>query len=332
MRGTTVRLIYHAKPKDKQTTENEENLSGLKAINNAEVIARNTNAIFHDKFIVLSRLEGDQRKPQAVLCGSTNFTYNGVYCQANVIHIVERDEIAQSYLKLFDHIADGADQSATKQFISDNNTIDPKSVVFAGFSPRAKQADLKEFVRTIKSTKRDVLFSTAFEMHRDIQDALLGQAHDSILRYGLSNSELDITGYHADRTANFTSTAYLDEGLDGWLRETMLNRGGRILIHTKVVVVDFTSDAPTVISGSHNLSNNASANNDENYLIIRGDSDVADCYGCEVMRLYDHYRFRYSVKIGTGHKVPALVENDSWTDRYFGGDNLATLDRIMFAG
>lgn len=66
-----------------------------------------------------------------------------------------------------------------------------------------------------------------------------------------------------------------------------------ILIHTKLIIVDFTSDAPLVISGSHNFSRAASHDNDENFLIIRDNIEVADAYGCELMRLYDHYRFRF---------------------------------------
>jgi hypothetical protein len=50
------------------------------------------------------------------------------------------------------------------------------------------------------------------------------------------------------------------------------------------------------------------------------------------MRLYDHYRFRYKVKTSPSGKPLALAEDDSWTDRYFGGDRLATADRIKFAG
>ena len=86
----------------------------------------------------------------------------------------------------------------------------------------------------------------------------------------------------------------LNSGLEGFLKESTAGQKGNILIHTKLIVVDFTADAPTVISGSHNLSASASNGNDENYLILRGATDVADCYGVELMRLYDHYRFRFS--------------------------------------
>jgi len=156
------------------------------------------------------------------------------------------------------------------------------------------------------------------------------------LRYGLQNTRSTITGVHGDRTADFTATAMLSDGLEGFLKESTKGQKGNILIHTKLIVVDFTSDAPIVISGSHNFSGNASRNNDENFLIIQGNTDVADCYGCELMRLYDHYRFRYKVKdaIAQGEAVqaPRLKPNDSWTDEYFSPGSLKLADRLRFSG
>jgi phosphatidylserine/phosphatidylglycerophosphate/cardiolipin synthase-like enzyme len=124
----------------------------------------------------------------------------------------------------------------------------------------------------------------------------------------------------------------LNTGLEGFLKESTKGQRGNILIHTKLLVVDFTGDAPTVISGSHNLSKSASEGNDENYLIVRGDADVADCYGVELMRLYDHYRFRHAVReSGTATSRP-LAPDASWTDPYFEEGSLKQLDRVRFAG
>lgn len=204
--------------------------------------------------------------------------------------------------------------------------------MFGGFSPRKNKVDLAEFSRIIGTAKRDVLFSTAFKIYQTVLDSLKGQAHDDILRYGIENTRSTITGVHADRTAKFSAAAMLNTGLEGWLKESTAGQRGSILIHTKLVVVDFTSDKPTVISGSHNLSANASSSNDENFLIIRNDTDVADAYGCELMRIYDHYRFRFRVKQNKTKTGPKLTPNDSWTDRYYEDGNLAKFDRTRFAG
>ena len=333
-RGVDVRVIYHAKKGDEQTHENEES---LKKIPKARKRARVTNKICHHKFIVRSRIKNGRKTPEAVLCGSTNFTHNGAYRQANVVHVTTEGEVARSYQTLFDKLWETAGEpSATRAYITEHNAIDPAAEVFAGFSPRTGGGDLQAFVELIEGAKRDVLFCTAFDLFDGIEHALLGEAHDPILRFGVQNKRSQITGFHADRTARFAATAMLNTGLEGWLKESTAGQRGNILIHTKLVVVDFTSDSPIVISGSHNLSNSASSGNDENFLIVKGNTDVADCYGCELMRIYDHYRFRHFLaekkRSGKVGPPPSLTPDDSWTDRYFRKGTLSMLDRLRFAG
>jgi len=159
-----------------------------------------------------------------------------------------------------------------------------------------------------------------------------------VLRIGLQNRPSQITGFHRDRTADFAATAYLKEGLEGFLAEKTRQPSG-ILIHTKLIVVNFTSDAPTVISGSHNVSAAASGQNDENFLIVRGDTDVADCYGVEAMRLYDHYRYRWALDPDADPRPddpcaprPAntLCPDGRWTTNYFKPGTLEAADRERF--
>jgi phosphatidylserine/phosphatidylglycerophosphate/cardiolipin synthase-like enzyme len=328
-RGVRVRIVYHAKEGDPQTEENEKNLHGLPK----EILRpRQTKNICHHKFIILSQIQSGTPKPSAVLCGSTNFTLNGVYRQANVVHVVRQPKVAQQYLELFETLIRGDSPSETRSYITEKNPIPGPDEPFVGFSPRKGRTDLTHFANLISLAERDVLFCTAFNLYDQIEEALLGKANDPILRYGLQNSRSTITGIHKDRTADFVSTAMLSTGLEGFLKESTKGQKGNILIHTKLIVVDFTSDNPTIISGSHNFSNNASVNNDENYLIIQGNSDVADCYGCELMRLYDHYRFRFHAKSSKKNTTMTLKTDGSWTDKYFASDSLPCRDRLCFAG
>lgn len=327
-RGVKLRVVYHGKVGDKQTHENESSLVGLPATAKR---ARLTSNICHHKFIVLSRITGENRTPEAVLCGSTNFTHNGVYRQANVVHVIRRTDVAQQYLELFDVLFRGDDQPATRRYISNNNQITQNLSLFVGFSPRSGLKDLEAFVHEVNAAKRDVLFCTAFDLYDDLEDALLGEPHDPILRYGLENSRSQITGFHADRSADFVATAMLSKGLEGFLKESTKGQKGNILIHTKLIVIDFTSDSPTVISGSHNFSRNGSVNNDENFLVFHGNTDVADCYGCELMRLYDHYRFRFRAREGSTKSL-VLNPDNSWTDPYFELNSLKMKDRLHFSG
>ncbi|PYC22315.1 phospholipase [Pseudomonas jessenii] len=330
-RGVQVRVLYHARPNDEDTTINEASLAALPS---ASKRGRVTHNIFHNKFMVLSRVgvSGEQQ-PEAVLCGSTNFTANGVYRQANVVHVLDDESVAASYLQTFEQIwAQPDDLGATRDWVSEHNPMNPQQPLFAGFSPRTGGADLQEFVRIIGAAKKDVLFVTAFSLPDAVLNALLGQPHDDILRYGLQNTASRITGFHADRSAEFAATALLNTGLEGWLRENMKGQKGNLLVHTKAVVTDFTSDSPTIISGSHNLSASASNGNDENYLIIRGDTDLADRYGLELLRFYEHYRFRYFAKKLALKQVSPLAPDDSWTNDYYLEGDLRQLSRLRFAG
>jgi phosphatidylserine/phosphatidylglycerophosphate/cardiolipin synthase-like enzyme len=331
VRGVQVRVLYHARPDDEDTTINEASLAALPP---ASKRGRMTHNIFHNKFIVLSRADASgEQQPEAVLCGSTNFTANGVYRQANVVHVLDDESVAASYLQTFEQIwVQPDDVGVTRDWITEHNPMNPQQPLFVGFSPRTGGADLQAFESIISAAKKDVLFVTAFSLPDAILNALLGQPHDEILRYGLQNTASRITGFHADRSAEFAATALLNTGLEGWLRENMKGQKGNLLVHTKAVVTDFTSDSPTIISGSHNLSASASNGNDENYLIIRGDTDLADRYGLELLRFYEHYRFRYFAKKLALKQVSPLAAGDSWTNDYYIEGDLRQLSRLRFAG
>ncbi len=325
-----VRVLYHAKAGDEQTPLNEKSLANIP---NDRKRGRVTSKIFHDKFIVLSRVDASgRRSPEAVLCGSTNFTENGVYRQANVVHVADDKDLAGRYLELFDFIWENpGNVSATRRWINNNNLIDPGQRLFAGFSPRSGKADLAEFINIINVADKDLLFATAFKLPEDVLDALLGADNDPVLRFGIQNTASRITGYHADRTAEFTTPALLSKGLEGWVKEGLRGQRGNLLVHTKVIVANFTTDNPVVISGSHNLSVGASKDNDENYLIMRGDTDLADRYGLEVLRFYEHYRFRYYAKLLKLEKAKPLETDDSWSKDYYTTGHIKESARLRFA-
>lgn len=337
-RGVKVRILYHAKENDDATVENQHLLHHPE-IPGATLFPRVTTAIMHNKFAVLSRVKANGcYEPVAVLAGSTNWTENGCYRQANVVHISRTPAILENYAAMFETlVATRANRRGTKTWINKNNAIPTAPERFGGFSPRSNFADISAIAGLIAGAKRDVLFATAFRLRDEITDALLGAPNDTILRMGVQNSSsAKITGIHRDRTAHFTAASLLPNGLEGWLKETTAKQKGTIRVHTKAIIIDVTSDAPLIISGSHNFSTNASKNNDENYLIIRRDRDIADVYLCEIMRIYDHYRFRFSakekMKAGEPTAPPSLAGDSSWCEDYFAEGNLKNLDRIRFAG
>ncbi|MET4606713.1 phosphatidylserine/phosphatidylglycerophosphate/cardiolipin synthase-like enzyme [Bradyrhizobium sp. JR4.1] len=78
----------------------------------------------------------------------------------------------------------------------------------------------------------------------------------------------------------------------GNLRPELLT-AGHAIIHDKIVVIDpLDKKNCTVITGSHNLGYKASYCNDENFLIIEGNRDLAVSYAVHVLDLYEHYLMR----------------------------------------
>jgi phosphatidylserine/phosphatidylglycerophosphate/cardiolipin synthase-like enzyme len=94
-------------------------------------------------------------------------------------------------------------------------------------------------------------------------------------------------------------------------RKQFLANVGHAIIHSKVVVIDPFSADPVVITGSHNFSSSASAKNDENFLIVRGDRDLAEAYAVNIMGAYAHYRWRAFVS-RTKKPFNGLKDTDTW--------------------
>ena len=335
-----VRLLFHGKPNSKELKENKATLKHFPLDGpNVELFARKPSKLMHNKFIVFSKMVGGKREPKAVLSGSTNWTENGLYRQANVVHVCRDAEVAARYATLFNELArTHASAKDTRKWINENVVIDGEAKIFCGFSPRTGLLDLKDFKRMVDGVNRDVLFATAFDMHDTIEEALVGAANDPILRLGIQNKKSGaIAAVNRDRTDSFVSPALFGTDADDWFKmRGSAGQPGSLYIHLKAIVADFTSENPTIISGSHNLSKGASNSNDENYLVMRGSTDLADLYGLEILRFFDHYRFRHFLKeLQAKNKKPprnTLVEDHSWTDDYFDEGSLHESERLRFVG
>ena len=127
--------------------------------------------------------------------------------------------------------------------------------------------------------------------------------------------------------------------LDRWFLKEELTRdqGNIFFVHTKYLLIDPLSDDPLICTGSANFSENSLTNNDENMILIRGSTRVADIYMTEFDRLFRHFYFRdvanevaMKRKKRQKPKKVFLDENDSWTDSYFFPGGFKTRRREMF--
>src|SRR5262249_37932828 len=139
----------------------------------------------------------------------------------------------------------------------------------------------------------------------------------------IAANEQKIIALRKMKENKFAIGAFLPHGeFDHWLKEKLSNLNVHVkFIHTKYMLVDPLGPKPLVVSGSANFSAASTTSNDENMLIIEGDTRVADIYLGEFMRLYNHFAFRDWLSHQTNPdeaKVSHLDEQDEWWKLYFG--------------
>lgn len=312
--------------------------------------------LMHDKFFVLS----EHGTPRAVWTGSTNLTENGIFGHANVGHIVEDTAVAQAFRDDWDRLA--ADPPVAAAYRSANEAASPapphpwKAPTTAVFSPRGAELDALQWYADIAASAKQGLFMTfAFGMHPKFRDVYARD--DDVLRMALMEKEWGNPKTKAEETRAIqqlrkrrnvvvaVGNRIVTNSLDRWLAELQqLDPDVHVYwVHTKFMLVDPLGRRPVVVTGSANFSKASTDTNDENMIVIRGDTRIADIYFGEYLRLYTHYAFRESVKIymerkkaGTAEdwKPQFLVDDDSWMAPYFDPQDRSARDmrRQYFGG
>jgi phosphatidylserine/phosphatidylglycerophosphate/cardiolipin synthase-like enzyme len=303
--------------------------------------------IAHNKFLVLL----EKGRATAVLTGSTNFSQGGVFGQANVVHVVNRADIANRYLKYWELLRQNPDHEELCQALGELNTI-PSELPEPGtdciFSPQPSTDALEWYAKLAKQTPGALMMTFPFGMGAPFKEAYRnGQAPlryalmDKLLGPGVRKDKKDaalaemkeIRQMTENRIAVGSSIAV--NSFDHWVKEHLTGLNAHVeYIHTKFMLLNPLSDDPVVISGSANFSEASTTGNDENMLVVRGDTRVADIYLGEYMRLWNHYAFREWVAAGSPG-APAqfkyLDVKDKWWRIYF-GDSAQSRQRAYFAG
>ena len=316
--------------------------------------------IAHHKFIVLTH----NGQAEALLTGSTNFSLGGMFGQSNVVHVVDDAPTAASYLQLWTDISVNPVHATLKQQLQARNPIPaapppppppapvpprlPDTGISAIFSPQ-QNLDALNWYAHLATTASDALMMTfAFGMPAPFKDAYRnGRAR---LRYALLDKLIPSgtpTAQQPAKIAEMTQIRFMKENrfavgsriavnsFDRWVKERLTGLNSHVqYIHTKFMLVNPLSDDPIIIAGSANFSEASTKANDENMLVIRGNTRVADIYIGEYMRLWNHYAFREWASKQADPDDTAfrhLEPDDTWTAEYF-GDTDRSRQREYFAG
>jgi phosphatidylserine/phosphatidylglycerophosphate/cardiolipin synthase-like enzyme len=338
-----------------EARKRDQNKTARAALNKAkvEVFGRflSPGALGHNKFLVFADKNG---KANAAWTGSTNWTSTGLCTQINNGLLIKDRAIADEYLQQWGRLRD-AKSAFPKSLVEDNTKPKVigkgknKSTVW--FTRTSGGVDLAALDGVLNEAKDGILFlmfqpggSGALGTVRKLQEqkkslyikgvvstlppAAQGEkpkgkkigTQETEVRVQVvgdkrKSADLDIVQPTGIRSpfASWAATVTRDEFITG--------QGGVIgfaIVHSKLIVIDpFTN--PIVVTGSHNFSGAASTKNDENFVIVRGNEELATHYAAHILSVYQHYSWMayLSQRQAQGHPPTGFLrEEDTWQDYY----------------
>jgi phosphatidylserine/phosphatidylglycerophosphate/cardiolipin synthase-like enzyme len=321
------------------------------------LISRTNTTISHNKFIVLLR-DGE---PEQVWTGSTNFTPGGIFGQSNVGHVVRDAEVAKSYLAYWEKLStdpvkksrasdpeDTGMRNWTVLHQPDLGKGDPApNSITPVFSPRLTTAMLDWYADKLAAAKSSVHFTAAFTVADQIFEKVVSRKRvsgsDPYLRYlllegigGLMKPKYPAMRKNPQNKIAWGETLKTRSAEDEHHQfiETLTGLNDHVnYLHTKYMLIDPLTDDPIVITGSANFSNASTDSNDENMLIIRGNTRVADIFLGEFMRLFNHFKSRNRSNRLTDEQAEEsryLVPDASWTQPYYADGTQEQQERLLF--
>ncbi len=306
----------------------------------ANLVRFHFSGLAHSK-IFIQRDKNNSMKALKVLTGSTNFTTNGLYVNANHTITFNNESVAELYAALFDK---SFNMPKTKEFCADDlSRLDHVfgSDVLSGmtiyFSPH-KQEKVDEIFEKIsnriENADSDVLFAIMNDDSKSsILDAVKTQVQsDKIYTYGITDTKSGVQLYKPNckkgiKVSGIGTNTDLPEPFNDVPKISGHN------IHHKFVVVDFKGKNPVVYCGSSNLAYNPEQKNGDNLIEIR-DRDIVNAFALEAIRLVDHFHWRNKTKETDDSKKPLILDDctgdNKWYEAYYNANDLKHVERILF--
>ena len=292
--GNRLKVIIDDEGSHGKATSSETNAAKRLAgsAGAANVKRQHLGQLQHNKTIVVDG------KVQAAVCGSTNFSWRGIFVQNNNAIILRGKSAVKIFLAAFDdYWATDTAAAFGKTGSAAWNDLGLTSIdAEIGFSPRAKKnAVLTTIADDIsRNTTSSLFYSLAFlyQTKGAIRNAFIKhQKDDDIFSYGISDRP--VAGLDLQKP-NGKVRIVRPEVLEANLPQPFKAEptgGGGLRLHHKFVVIDFEKPTARVYMGSFNFSSAADTSNGENLLLIR-DRRIAVSYVIEALRIFDHYEFR----------------------------------------
>ncbi len=334
-RGVDVQIVYDGREDDK----GKPGRDNRKAVGDAGLAdvsterTQNAATISHNKFIV--HLHGGV--PQSVWTGGTNFSRSGIFGHSNVAHVVKDRAVAQRYLDYWILLRGDPKIAPLRTAVESLSPLPPIPVptgVGQFFSPRPNRAALDWMAELAMTAQHGLFMTFAFGMHKVFKDVY--RTSSAGLRFALMEQKTR-GGLKRTDPLRIAEEAEIDQlrfmpenvfavgsliatnAIDGWLEEQLSGLSKNVnYIHNKFMLVDPLGSDPVVVCGSANFSLKSIETNDENMLVVRGNTRIADIYLGEYMRLWSHHAFRESLQWRDEDDRPKFLKTDDWWRDAFG--------------
>lgn len=340
-------VIDDSSKKDKETgileghgakNSSESVASQRLAVAGAQVTRTRFFNLQHHKVLIQ---RDKQNQAVKVLCGSTNFSFRGLYIQANNVLVFHSSGVAASFGQMFDEAFTEPKAFRHSPLSQSIQTIKHANgpTVNVSYSPhRATSLSLDPVVNAINQASSSVFYSIAFL--NNMRESPVGVALAELLNrpvfsYGTVNTAGKLQVIKPDGTLAVADFAYLAKKAPEPFRTEWA--GGRgINIHHKFVVTDFNLASAKVFTGSSNLAPSGEKNNGDHLIMIE-DQKIATAYVIEAIRVFDHLQFRQRMQ-GAGDvqvlkllKPTAITGQPAWFTRFYIADSQAKNDRLLFS-
>lgn len=298
----------------------------------------------HNKVFIL-RQNG---APSRVLTGSTNFSFRGLYIQANNALVFHSPEVAKLYGDAFDL----AFQTPTK-FKSSALSADWQRIQLPGqpslqfcFSPHSK-AEANAVLKTVQDEVNgasSVLYAIAFLNQiksGPTKEAFTDLMKKPVFSYGIVDTQGNLEVNKPDGSTGVVDFAYLSKNAPEPFK-TEWSTGKGINVHHKFVVTNFNLPTAKVFTGSSNLAPSGEQGNGDNLILIE-DERIAVSYALEAVRLFDHLHFRSNMEAAFQHndqmatadltlkKPTSISGKTAWFKKYYIANSYSERDRKLFS-
>ncbi len=340
-RGTaaqpTLRILIDNSSTHDAATDAESIAAARLVAAGASVVRHKFHGLQHNKVIILRR----HGVAALALGGSTNFSFRGLYIQANNLLLFSDPGVVADFVEAFELSFAGVATWDASPFRTVWHAVSPPAGpnLRLCHSPHPKSSDLSLSVvaAAVEQASSSVFFAVAFlaaDTRGPVRKAIDRLTSKPLFSYGVANEKNGLTLLKPDGSTGVVDFAFLSAHAPQPFKAEWAGGAG-INIHHKFIVVDFNLPTARVFTGSSNLSFSGEEGNGD-HLIQISDSRVATAYAVEALRMFDHLRFRNAMKEAAGPPTvlklapPPGPGEKPWFDRFYVDGAQRALDRMLF--